>query len=152
MNFSRYKSISIDVFGFFQNWIVEFKFRWLFSETYVERFQKYFWVFSLESLPQRDRANFLVLFSVTDFHKKLCLPTQLSVKVLGMCWRLHVTFSLWVGTRFRPDKIVFYFVPAFLFISFLHSGNGCCLVPSQWSKLFSQFVFWISFRWRHNKH
>ena len=58
-----------------------------------------------------------------------------------MCRRLLLVFIFWAGTRFRPDKIVFYFVPAFLFISSLHSGNRCCLETSQWGKLLYSVLF-----------
>ena len=70
MAFLWYKSVSKNIFGFFQNKIVESKFRCLFSETYVEKFQKYFWFFHWNPYLKTDSANLLILFSVNDFHKK----------------------------------------------------------------------------------
>ena len=52
--------------------IAESKYRQFFSETYIEKFQKYFWFFHWNPYLKRDSANFLILFSVTDFHKKIC--------------------------------------------------------------------------------
>ena len=71
MAFSRYKSVSKNIFVFFQNKIVESKFRCLFSETYVENFKKYFWFFHWNPYLKTDSANLLILFSVNDFHKKM---------------------------------------------------------------------------------
>ena len=72
MAFSRYKSVSINIFGFLQNKIVESKFKKIFLETYVEKFHKYFWFFHWNPYLKTDSANLLILFSVTDFHKKIC--------------------------------------------------------------------------------
>ena len=67
MAFSRYKNVSINIFVFFQNKIVE-----LFSETYVEKFQTYFWFFHWNPYLKTDSATLLILFSVNEFHKEIC--------------------------------------------------------------------------------
>ena len=43
-----------------------------FSETYVEKFHKYFWFFHWNPYLKTDSANLLILFSDNDFHKKIC--------------------------------------------------------------------------------
>ena len=43
-----------------------------FSETYVKKFHKYFWFFHWNPYLKRDSANLLILFSVNEFHKKIC--------------------------------------------------------------------------------
>ena len=49
--FSWYKRVSISLFVFFQNKIVESIFKYQFSETYIEKFHKYqHWKIGLESL------------------------------------------------------------------------------------------------------
>ena len=68
--FSRYKSVSINICDFFQNKVIESKYKLLFSETYVEKFQKYFWFFNWNPYLKTDSANLHIHFSVNDFHKK----------------------------------------------------------------------------------
>ena len=41
-------------------------------EIYVEKFQKYFWFFLWNHYLKTDSPNLLILFSVNDFHKKIC--------------------------------------------------------------------------------
>ena len=55
--FSLYKSVSINIFVFFQNKLVEF--------------HKYFLFFHWNPYLKTDSANLLVLFSVNDFHKRI---------------------------------------------------------------------------------
>ena len=59
-------------FCFFQNKILESKHIFIFLESYIEKFLKYFRFFALESLHQTDSANLLIPLSVKDFHKKTC--------------------------------------------------------------------------------
>ena len=67
-----YKSVAINIFVFFQNKILKSKYRWLFLETYVEKFHNCFWFFHWNSYLKTDSSNLLILISVNDFHKKIC--------------------------------------------------------------------------------
>ena len=44
----------------------------IFLETYVEKFQKYFWVFYWNLYLKTDSANLLTIFSVNDFNTRIC--------------------------------------------------------------------------------
>jgi hypothetical protein len=65
--FSWYNRVSINIFVFFQNKIVESKYKWLFSETYVEKFHKYFWFWSKQIVPSS-----LFSFQLMTSIKKIC--------------------------------------------------------------------------------
>ena len=71
MAFWWYKSVFINIFFFFQNKIINSKYRFI-SKTYIEQFHKYFSFFHWNPYLKTDSANLLILFSVNNFHKRIC--------------------------------------------------------------------------------
>ena len=73
MAFSRYKSISINIFGLFQNKFVESKSKYIIIFGNVRRkIPKIFLFHHWNPYVKTDSANLLILFSVIEFHKKIC--------------------------------------------------------------------------------
>ena len=69
-------------FSGFHKKIVESKYKYFFSETYVEKFQKYFCFFHWIPYLETDSANLIILFSVNDFHKKYVEISMQSLYVM----------------------------------------------------------------------
>ena len=71
--FSRYKSVSLSIFVSFQKKIAKSKYRYFYFRKLTQKnsiniFFFYYWNPYLKT----DSANLLILFSVNDFHKKIC--------------------------------------------------------------------------------